>query len=168
MKKTGLAVTAAAAAVFSALSVAQSSQPACTGPAYHSFDFWIGEWNIHGPKGKLLGVNSIKREIGDCVLHERYENGKGYSGESFNIYDASTNRWHQTWVDSGGSLLILNGGFKDGKMILEGETTDVDGKITKHKITWTPLTDGGLRQVWESVDSLGKVTIAYDGQYRRK
>jgi hypothetical protein len=29
------------------------------------------------------------REYGGCVLHERYDTGKGYSGESLNVYDAA-------------------------------------------------------------------------------
>jgi hypothetical protein len=40
---------------------------------YRAFDFWIGEWNVRSATGKVAGTNSIKREIGGCVLHERYE-----------------------------------------------------------------------------------------------
>jgi hypothetical protein len=56
------------------------------------------------------------------VLHERYATPGGYSGESLNIYDASRKLWHQTWVDSTGTLLLLDGGVRDGRMMLEGQT----------------------------------------------
>lgn len=142
--------------------------PACTGPEHRQFDFWLGEWNVYGPAGKLAGTNSIRREIGGCVLHERYDTGRGYSGESFNIYDEPRKVWHQTWVDSSGLLLQLEGGLKDGKMILEGETRGSDQKITKHRITWSANPDGSVRQLWESSAPNGEWTVAFDGRYTRR
>lgn len=153
----------------SATSLAQGSAPppACLSAEHRAFDFWIGEWNVHA-KGKLAGTNSIKREIGGCVLHERYETGRGYSGESFNIYDAPRKVWHQTWVDSSGLLLTLEGGLRDGKMVMEGQTVGADGKTTKHRISWTPDADGSVRQLWESTDAAGAWTVAFDGKYTRR
>jgi len=152
----------------SAPSLAQSSPPSCTVTEHRAFDFWIGEWNVYGTNGKLAGTNSIKREIGGCVLHERYDTGRGYSGESFNIYDGPRKVWHQTWVDSGGLLLLLEGGIREGSMVMEGKTTGSDGKVTKHRITWTPNADGSMRQLWESTDPKGEWTVSSDGKYTRK
>src|SRR4030095_7186718 len=78
---------------------AQTPPPACTAPEHRQFDFWLGEWNVYGPNGKLAGTNSIRREIGGCVLHERYDTGRGYSGESFNIYDEPRKSGHPKVVD---------------------------------------------------------------------
>jgi hypothetical protein len=149
-------------------SPAQSNPPSCAATEHRAFDFWIGEWNVHGANGKLAGTNSIKREIGGCVLHERYDTGRGYSGESFNIYDAPRKVWHQTWVDSGGLLLVLEGGVRDGKMVLEGQTTGSDQKMTKHRISWTPNPDGSVRQLWESAGPGGEWVVAFDGKYTRR
>lgn len=149
-------------------SSAQSPAPACAAAEQHAFDFWIGEWNVHDSSGKLAGTNSIKREIGGCVLHERYDTGRGYSGESFNIYDAPRKVWHQTWVDSAGLLLLLEGGSRDGKMVLEGQTAESDGKTTRHRITWTPNSDGSVRQLWESTAPNGDWIVVFDGRYTRK
>ena len=164
---TSVAIGALALGV-AAPSPAQSTPPPCADTEHRAFDFWIGEWNVHGGNGKLAGTNSIKREIGGCVLHERYDTGRGYSGESFNIYDAPRKMWHQTWVDSGGLLLVLEGGLRDGTMILEGQTTATDQKITKHRITWTPNPDGSVRQLWESTGPNGEWTVAFDGKYTRR
>ena len=156
--------------VASGAAVAQAPPPppACTAPEHRAFDFWIGEWNVHGPQGRLAGTNSIKREIGGCVLHERYDTGRGYSGESFNIYDAPRKVWHQTWVDSGGLLLQLEGGLRDGRMVLEGSTMGADGKNTRHRITWTPNADGSVRQLWESATGGDDWKVAFDGKYTRR
>jgi hypothetical protein len=141
---------------------------ACEAPEHRAFDFWLGEWQVRTPDGKLAGVNRIAREYGGCVLHERYDTGRGYSGESLNIYDAGRKMWHQTWVDTSGTLLLLEGGLHSGSMVLEGQTVGADSQATKHRITWTPGADGSVRQLWESTDAKGRWSIAFDGQYTRK
>jgi hypothetical protein len=147
---------------------AAAADTACSAPEYRAFDFWLGEWQVHTPKGKLAGVNRIAREYGGCVVHERYTTGHGYSGESLNIYDAPRRRWHQTWVDSAGTLLLLEGGIRDGSMVLEGQTVGDDAQVSKQRITWTPNADGSVRQLWESIDAKGRRTTVFDGLYTRK
>jgi hypothetical protein len=146
---------------------AQLPPPVCDGAEHRAFDFWIGEWNVHAG-GKLAGTNSIRREIGGCVLHERYDTGAGYSGESFNVFDAPRKRWHQTWVDSSGLLLLLEGGLQGNSMVLEGQTTGSDGKPTRHRITWSPGTDGSVRQLWETAMPGGDWQRVFDGKYTRR
>jgi hypothetical protein len=140
----------------------------CDAPAYRAFDFWLGEWQVRTPDGKLAGTNRIEREYDGCVLHERYTTGRGYSGESLNTYDPGRTRWHQTWVDNSGTLLLLDGTLREGKMVLEGETRSADARVTRHRITWTPNADGSVRQLWESTGTDGQWTIAFDGLYTRK
>ena len=93
---------------------------------HRQFDFWLGEWEVRTPDGKLAGTNRITREYGGCVLHERYDTGRGYSGESLNVYDAPRKAWHQTWVDNGGLLLVLEGAFRANRMVLEGEVRSAE------------------------------------------
>lgn len=146
---------------------ADEVRAACGTPAHRAFDFWLGEWQVRTPDGKLVGVNRIERKHAGCVLHESYRSERGYSGESFNIYDAGRKVWHQTWVDSAGMLLQLEGGMRRGAMVLEGQTVSADGAATKHRITWTPNDDGSVRQLWESTDVHGEWTTAFDGAYTR-
>jgi hypothetical protein len=65
-------------------------------------------------------------------------------------------------------LLVLEGGIRDGSMVLEGKTTDPDGRSTQHRITWTPSADGSVRQLWESSDANGEWAVAFDGRYTRR
>jgi hypothetical protein len=147
---------------------APSWSAACDTAPHKAFDFWLGQWQVHTADGKLAGTNRIEREHGGCVIHERYDTTRGYSGESLNIYDATRQRWHQTWVDSSGTLLLLEGGLRDGAMVLEGSTTDADGKAIRHRITWTPKPDGSVRQFWESTDGQGVWGSTFDGTYTRR
>jgi len=138
----------------------------CDAPGHRSFDFWVGEWQVHTPDGKHVGTNRIAKEYDGCVIHERYTSVLAFKGESLNTYDAGRGVWHQTWVDNAGTLLVLEGGMHDGSMVLEGTVTK-DGTTTRHRITWTPGEDGSVRQLWESQDAGGSWSTVFDGRYTR-
>ena len=161
---TGLGMAADAAAT----TPPPPAPPACNHPAMRQFDFWLGEWNVHTPDGKLAGSNSIQREYDGCVVHERYDTGRGYRGESLNIYDLNRHVWHQSWVDNTGTLLLLEGGLQGSSMVMEGQTIAVQGQVIHHRISWTPNANGTVRQLWESSDAKGQWSIAFDGLYTKK
>ena len=147
-----------------------SAPPACVAPEYRQFDFWVGEWDVQTPDGKLAGTNRIERILGGCVLQESWKGARGMTGHSFNTYDPGDRMWHQTWVDDRGTLLLLAGEFRDGAMVLNGATAARGtSKAALHRITWTPNADGTVRQLWESSEDGGKSwAVAFDGSYRRK
>lgn len=141
---------------------------ACDAADYRAFDFWLGDWQVKTPDGKLVGSNRIEAEYDGCVLHERYTTNAGFNGESLNIYDAGRKVWHQSWVDNSGTLLLLEGGIVDGKMVLEGQTTGKELQIHRHRITWTANEDGSVRQFWQMTDAEGEWQTAFDGIYTKK
>ncbi len=149
--------------------VSQAAPPApCSSAEHRQFDFWIGDWQVRKPDGTFAGINRITREYGGCVVHEHYATGKGYSGESLNVYDAARKVWHQTWVDDSGLLLTLEGSWDGKSMILEGLAPAPNGTMAKQRITWTPNADGSVRQLWEAADAKGAWSVAFDGRYTRK
>jgi len=149
-----------------------AGQAPCGTENHRAFDFWIGEWDVHrSADGGLAGTNRIEAILGGCVLHESYETPQGYAGESFSIFDGSRGVWHQSWVDNGGLLLQIEGGIRNGAMVLEGTTTGADGTETRNRITWTVLDADGdrVRQLWEtSTDGGATWSAAFDGEYRRR
>jgi hypothetical protein len=140
----------------------------CESEEYRQFDFWIGDWNVTSA-GQAAGTNAIQPIHNGCALQENWQgDGEGgISGTSFNIYDQATGQWHQTWVDSSGTLLLLDGGLVDGVMVLSGKRPARNGKgMTLHRISWTPNPDGSLRQLWEvSTDDGKNWTMLFDGLY---
>lgn len=142
--------------------------PACTGAQARQFDFWIGRWRVT-ENGKLAGHNHVERILGGCALLENWSGAKGGTGKSLNFFDRDDGLWHQTWIDGTGGALFLAGKFEEGAMRMEGERPAADGQPpTRHRITWTPLADGSVRQLWEST-TVGKVEWAkqFDGVYVR-
>src|SRR3954462_9630531 len=85
----------------------------CSSPSHRQFDFWVGTWNVT-QAGKTAGQNRIDSILNGCALMESWKGTGGVTGHSLNIYDSTRDIWHQTWVDSTGSLLTLEGRFKDG------------------------------------------------------
>ncbi|HEV2112225.1 MAG TPA: hypothetical protein VGT99_12780 [Gammaproteobacteria bacterium] len=139
----------------------------CADPAYRQFDFWLGDWNVTGSDGKLLGREHVEKLYGGCVLKENWTGLQGGSGSSFNIYDAPRKLWHQTWVDSMGTLLVLEGGLKDGRMVMTGDQVQKDGSHLLNRITWTP-DKGAVRQTWDVSKDGGKTwKVVFDGIYRK-
>lgn len=141
----------------------------CSEAGYRAFDFWLGEWEVRRPDGTVVGENRITSILAGCALREEWTGASGSVGTSYNMWDAATRRWHQTWVDNQGLLLLLDGGFTDGKMVLRGERPGQDGKSVLHRISWEPREDGTVRQLWETSNNAGSTwQVAFDGTYRRR
>ena len=164
-----LGALAAAPLAFAQEAGAAAAAAPCAAPEHRQFDFWLGDWDVTTPDGKPAGTNRITRPLGDCVLQEHWKGRGGSSGESYNIYDRSTGRWHQTWVDDRGTLLLLDGGLEGGNMVLRGGKRRVQGRPQLDRITWRPVGADEVHQVWEISTDQGKTwSVLFHGVYRRK
>jgi hypothetical protein len=115
-----------------------------------------------------VGTNRITPILGGCALREEWTGTSGSVGTSYNAWDAASRRWHQTWVDNRGLLLLLDGGLADGKMVLRGERPGQGGGTVLHRISWEPLEGGTVRQLWETSNNGGATwQVAFDGAYHR-
>ena len=139
------------------------------------FDFWIGEWNVHdAADGTLAGTNSITVILDGRAIREQWRGADGIEGTSLNAYDERRDRWHQTWMDAHGTLLLLDGGLDEGgAMVLEGtalsarpETPEL---VVAHRITWTALGPDAVRQHWQACRDGGSAwATLFDGRYTRR
>lgn len=151
------------------LSAQANARQACSAQQHRQFDFWVGDWEVVDSAGQVVGHNRITREMGGCVLREEWTSAAGGTGASFNIYDAATGQWHQTWVDTNGTLLMLDGGLQsDGVMVMVGERPAAGGTTVRHRITWTRQSPDRVRQLWQVSDDGGVSWRGlFDGTYRR-
>ena len=178
LQRSRRALVAAVCALTGALlagprsAAAQAPAPVkpCQTVEHRQFDFWVGHWNVFVPSGKKAGENRIEVIADGCALLEEWTGGGGVTGKSLNIYDSHDRRWHQTWVDNSGTLLMLTGGFVERSMVMSMTgPSPTDPKTTvQQRITWTPAADGTVRQLWESSADEGKTwTVLFDGRYVR-
>src|ERR1700743_3204919 len=100
------------------------------------FDFWVGECEVFGPLGRKLGENTVARLFDGLALSEHWRGAGGVEGRSLNVYDEPSGRWHQTWVDSGGGLLLLDGGLVSGSMRLPGTAPRESGDPGPQGAPW--------------------------------
>jgi len=151
------------------VSAEEPARPTCKDGATRQFDFWVGQWRVT-EKGRLAGHNRIERILDGCALLENWTGAKGGEGKSLNFFDRDDGLWHQTWIDRSGGALFLSGKFVNGAMRMEGVRAAADKQpAARHRITWTALPDGGVRQLWES-SPLDKEqwTVQFDGLYIRE
>lgn len=149
----------------------EEQRPPCSSPEHRQFDFWLGEWEVRTATGDAAGRNTIQRTAGGCGLREEWRGARGLVGTSLNTYSVERGTWHQTWIDSSGTLLLLDGGIRGGAMVLEGEAPagGSEGPTVRHRISWS-VVDGDpdhVRQHWETSEDGIAWETAFDGHYHR-
>lgn len=150
------------------LGEAQAASPCAEGP-YRDFDFWVGEWDVRDPTGKVTGVNTITREMDGCLIVERWRSANGGTGQSWNYYDRNEGKWKQLWVGLG-LLLHMEGGLTGGSMVMEGPLEYMgQDRTTRLRGTWTKLEDGRLHHHFEESTDGGQTwSTWFDGYYTRR
>ena len=156
----------------------------CSAPEHRQFDFWIGAWDVvpnpdtrpatgpAAPAGRKPASNVVERAHHGCVVIENWDDRQGGTGQSFNIYDRVSKRWHQTWVDSNGGLHEYWGELEAGNMVFQGEVplppaSRFQGRRTI-RLTFFPLGPDKVRQFSESLGTDGTWSVNYDLIYTRR
>jgi hypothetical protein len=138
----------------------------CAAPEYRQFDFWVGEWDVKTPTGKVAGSSRIELINGGCAIQEHWTGNGPSRGTSFNFFETSTGQWNQLWLDNSGLVLRLSGGLQNGKMVLENSSAVSGGRTVRQRITFSPLDSGRVRQFWQQSGDDGKTwQTVFDGIY---
>lgn len=168
MRLPALAPTALALLLAAHPAAAQNAppRPCHDGDHYADFDFWLGDWNVTVPDGRQAGTNHIEKTQEGCLVEEHWTGVGGGTGMSVNFYDAGRGQWRQIWVSTDGTVIEIEGGLRDGAMVLEGALTNPDGTTQPYRGTWTPNPDGSVRQFLEISEDGGKTWGTwFDGKY---
>jgi tetratricopeptide (TPR) repeat protein len=153
--------------------VSRNQKPCAYAAENRQFDFWLGEWSVVTSQGETpAGDSKIELILGDCVVQENWTSGGniGYSGKSYNIYNAALKRWEQYWVDNAGGNIFFYGGLKDGIMdYWTDELPQPDGKRLKRHLQFIKLGPDKVRQFSQGSNDGGKTWfVEYDFTYNRK
>ena len=177
-------VVLAALAALAARGAAQSSPPATSAPATSAapaatpcadradarrFDWWVGEWDVRTPDGKPVGHNRVTRIAGGCGLQESWTAGNGSTGTSLNAFNPVAKQWQQYWVGQYGAVTeFRRSEWRDGSLVLFADTRTKDGAPSITRLTFTPLPDGRVRQLFEqSTDDGRSWATTVDLHYHR-
>jgi hypothetical protein len=137
----------------------------CTAPAYHAFDFWLGNWDVYD--GATLTAHArITSVQNGCALREEFQSLDGSSGESLSAWDESSHVWRQNWISNHGSIVALSGGPRSGSMILAGPES---GSHSPDQVrgTWKPEPTG-VREIGERSTDNGQTWQPwFDLHFRR-
>lgn len=144
----------------------------CAAPEYHSFDFWVGEWDVFRTgTNDLAAVSVIEKLYGDCAIRENWFPFSQINGGSLTNYDPAAKAWRQTWVDASNARVDFSGAFADGRMVMTGLWRDMGGpgKDRTSRMTFFAQKDGTVRQIGEVSDDQGKTWAPdFDFTYYRK
>lgn len=150
--------------------VDRAARPCVYAPEYRQFDFWIGEWDVFvtGTQNQA-GTSSIESILDSCILFENWTGGNGYTGKSFNLYNATDKKWEQIWVDSRGGMIKFVGEGRDGNLYYTADTKQSDGTVHQRRLTFFNLGSDRVRQFSERTTDGGKTwSVEYDLTYVRK
>ena len=137
-------------------------------PEYRGFDFWVGDWNVTVANGRQAGTNKVVMLADGCIIEENWESAGGGVGKSFNFYNPSTKKWHQSYMDNSGGNWMMDGELKDGVLRYEGAIYSPTGKVLVH-MTFYNMGPDKVRQTAETSIDDGKTwTSVWDGMYIRK
>jgi uncharacterized protein DUF1579 len=146
-----------------AASAAPATKP-CTGPEFHQFDFWIGDWELtvrgrNSPTsdqwGEAKGQQHVESILSGCAIAEHFSaDGPGtpWAGASYSSWQPQQSAWRQTWVDDSGGFLVFRGKLENGAMALYGEPRDVGGKQIQMRMVFRDITATSLRWEWQRSD----------------
>jgi tetratricopeptide (TPR) repeat protein len=150
-----------------------NARPCDADPNYHTFDFWIGEWDVQ-PTGSARppigsGATSIiEQQLGGCVIQENWQPRGGVgAGKSFNIYNSTSRQWEQYYVDAFGTITLYTGTFHDdGALYLEANQFASPNKI---RMTFFNQGPSQVRQLGHVSTDGGKTwNVSFDLTYVRK
>ena len=154
-------------AASSTVAVAQQAAPApaaaCSDPAYHQLDFWVGRWDVY-PTGKnKLVAHSLIESVYGCGIRENWMPLSNQPGGSLSIYVPAEKHWEQFWIDSQGSRAFFTGGWDGKAMVITGKW---GGPLVR--MSYSKNADGSVRQLGEQSTDEGKTwTPSFDFTYRQ-
>jgi hypothetical protein len=145
-----------------------AAAPPCADEAHHQFDFWVGRWDVYGPRGRLVAHSLIEPVYG-CGIRENWMPINGQPGGSLSIYVPAERTWQQFWIDASGSRVVFRGAFSGNGMILTGtwpaSPQASSGPLVR--MTYRRASDGSVRQFGERSTDEGHVWApAFDFTYR--
>ena len=143
-------------------------------PAGRALDFWLGDWEVTGADGDVVGTNRITVSLDGCAVHEHWTGTGGFEGRSLFYLHSWLGQWRQVWITGRPQQ---PGSVKEKRqvMLFEGPGIRFRGEImvspehyVQDRTTLTPLPDGRVHQLIQWSNDDGRIwQTGFEGWYRR-
>ena len=139
-------------------------------PANRALDFWLGNWTIAAPGGSQNATSTVTLELNKCLVVERWDGGRGHSGENFFAYSADDKSWHGLFADNAGRVhVFLNGKAAPGSAQFTGPNQAPKGETVLNRVTISRTDANHVEQLWQKSSDQGKTwTTVFRGEYQRR
>lgn len=148
--------------------VQKNLHPCRNGAEFRQFDYWLGEWDVE-VGGVKAARSSVQAILDDCVIFENYAlRDAAYAGKSFSLWDATTQKWEQRYVDTSGALHHWSGQLEGDHLVFYWRHKQGSGEVLD-RMTYFRESPDKVRQLIESSSDEGKSwTTTFDGMYVRR
>lgn len=124
-------------------------------PEYAELEFWIGDWQVRGEDGRLVGEERVGRRDAGRILMQTWKSALHQTGRAMIGYDAADKVWRYLWVDDSGLIQTLAGRVEQGALKLSGTCSLASGARHAVRSTLSQEKSGRLRHVSELSEDEG-------------
>jgi hypothetical protein len=141
-----------------------------TNPDNRALDFWLGEWTIAAPGGSTNATSTVTLELDKCMVVERWDGGRGHTGENLFAYSADDKSWHGMFADNEGRVhVFVDSKVAPGSAEFSGPSRGQQEEAILNRVTIHRVGDDRVEQVWQKSSDGGKTwTAVFRGEYTRK
>ena len=132
-------------------------------------DFWLGDWNCAWGDS-VQATNHISRILDNKVIEENFHYSDGtFIGKSWSMFDSTTSKWRQTWVDNAGAYLVFTGRKEGDTVIFEGdESVTKNGQKNYRRMIFFSIKKDSFEWDWQSSADRHKWKSLWHISYTRK
>ncbi len=147
------------ALVLAGLPAAVGAQKACDAPAFHQFDFWLGDWTVDqeilqrdGTYAHYPAVDRVERAVDGCAVVEHWRGivqffwddmtaPDSLYGFSVRSFDPAHGTWSVLWLSSRHAALTqpFTGAFAAGRGTFTKRVPQADGTTSISRIVFAPV-----------------------------
>jgi hypothetical protein len=104
------------------------------------------------------------------MVVERWDGGRGHTGENLLAYSADDKSWHGMFADNQGRVhVFLDGRVAPDSAEFSGPSRGPEGEAILNRVTIHRVSSAHIEQVWEKSSDSGKTwTTVFRGEYTRK
>lgn len=138
-------------------------------PQSRQLDFWLGNWTVSAPGGSSTATSKVSLALDRCLLVEKWDGGRGHSGENMFAYSPDDKTWYGMFADNEGRVHIFTNGKVVGSVAeFQGTSRDPKGATVLNKVTVARVDGNRVEQTWQkSTDNGATWTTAFRGEYTR-